>query len=108
MHLEALVEQLRLTQVELGIELEYTYLKRKEAGEDGETNNVSLDHTSDFSLQHISAVEDCLKKAQAEKNRRENEVTELENDLAELIAELGHNASISELPMHRYTMTYIA
>jgi hypothetical protein len=109
-HLEAIVEQLRQLQAELGVEMEFTYLKRKEsvdsdteiaAFHESLTHNVSLDHTGDFSLQHLSEVEECLKKAQAEKHKREQEVADLESDLTELLAELGCDESVG-LQTHKY------
>ena len=140
------MEQLRLIQAELGVQLEHTYLSRSDdastdplrgagggggggdadgdgdggcsAGGDGDgdggrgktdvdgstahgeslMHNVSLDHTSDFSMQHITEVEECLKRAQAEKHKREKEATDLEGDLAELLAELGCNEESLSLP----------
>lgn len=96
------MEQLRHVQSELGVELEYTYFKRKESvsgdsdiANESLTHNVSLDHTGDFSLQHLSDVEESLKKAQAEKHKREKEVSDLESDLAELQAELGCSETLN-------------
>lgn len=89
MHLEALVDKLRLIQSELGVELDFTYAKQIREGDD--SNNVSLDGTKDFSLHHVANVEATLNKALEEKTRREKEVETLEADLMELCTELGQS-----------------